>query len=1179
MYTVLMDGVAIHDPSLNNSAHLIMDGVVMKQVNKADSFSFVIYPDNVGYSALELMTSWISVYKDGSLIFHGRPLTEETGWDNEKKIVCEGDLAILNDTVVRPYSFSGTLGDYVRMIVNQHNAQVEAAKQIAVRRIDLSTTSIIRRTGEYKSTMQELFEKVVDYFGGYILMEYESGQIYISYLTDSTSGTNQVLEIGKNILSFNRSISSEALATALIPLGATDDSTGERLTIKSVNGGSDYIASSEAATQGYYYAAYTFDDITDPSELLAKARALLTDLVRVSPRIELSAVDLSDAGYDIDSIGFFQYVTVQDTAHTVSGQYLITERVYNISAPEKDSVTFGSEEKTISGQTAKTQISVSSMTDAFINKAVEIVTYQTDLLKGGSGGYFVIGTDTDGHPSEIYFLDTNSTATARSVLRINSAGIGFSTTGFAGPYTNAWTIDGQLHADFIKTGVLSDQQGKNSWNLDTGEFHSQTLETSISANATAIQSEVTRATAAEGALSASVAQTAGQVSIVAEKLNNIGGRNILLDSLSPDPWTTYSGATATFTTGVSVPEWGATDAIRVVGTTANEASKETILRSNVSQTPATMIQGQKYAASMWLKNQGSTRMYFQINGGNSQDVDPGESKRVEAHADGNGVTYIQISVRCRQASVPYDIVIWHPQVEYGEVVTSWTPAPEDIEGEMTNVRNEVTVNTEGITLLSSKVNNIGGRNYLQYSNDRSTWRRNFPTSYQPAEIALYSNMVGGKQYTVTIWGDVPTRDGADGYYSVYWGGGYTTLANVHISNGKGSATFTAPTSGARIGNAWINIYNTADGGGSSHTFTSNITAVKLEEGEVSTDWSAAPEDKTGNNEIIAKINLSPEAITISASKVDLHGYVTFTNLSTSGQTAIDGGNITTGTISADRIGANSITAAKINLTDLFSQNITATNFNLTGGSINITTSAQTTDVIQLNYSGSHVLINPVRIEVGASSSGGMFGDYSCVMNCIMGSIAVYDPIGSAGNYFNVTAHTGLLSLKGASTPGTIDIKSNTGNTTASLSGGNGYGTAKETALVFLDDSSTAGRPYRMALTNDGLTFRDSSNNVTASYPATGLMSIGKAFYNANTDRTVLSNRTAAILANVVRTDFEGFKGFSVRYSGGYYYSYFVINPSKVQGGMVILEVSPYGNGEISIFTIDGNNTITLKRTI
>jgi hypothetical protein len=69
--------------------------------------------------------------------------------------------------------------------------------------------------------------------------------------------------------------------------------------------------------------------------------------------------------------------------------------------------------------------------------------------------------------------------------------------------------------------------------------------------------------------------------------------------------------------------------------------------------------------------------------------------------------------------------------------------------------------------------------------------------------------------------------------------------------------------------------------------------------------------KVGDNEIISKINQSPEAITIQANKVNLTGYVTFTNLSTSGQTSINGGNITTGTISADRIAAGSLSISKL----------------------------------------------------------------------------------------------------------------------------------------------------------------------------------------------------------------------------------------------------------------------------
>lgn len=477
MFTVILDAnnKVIHDPSQNDSGLLVVGGVINKQVNCADSFTFTIYPDNVGYSDIEIMTTWLSVLKDGEVVFHGRVLAEKTGWNNEKEITCEGDLAILNDSILRPYSFSGTLSDYMTMLINQHNAQVGADKQIVIKTVDNPTTQIIRRTADYKPTLQELFEKIVDYFGGYLVIEIENGVRKISYVTDSTSGTNQTLEIGKNIIDFNRTIAAEALATAIIPLGATSEETGQRLTIKTVNDGSDFLASPDAATKGLIYAVYTFDGIDDPAELKAKGQAVLEDLTRIVPRIELSAVDLSSAGYNIDAIGFFQYVTVQDNAHTVSGQYLITERTYNISAPEQDKVTFGGQEKTISGQSAKTQIDLSSVEDNVINKAVDIVQYQTDLLKGASGGFFVIGTNSQGKPSETYWMDTDSTATARKVLRINYNGIGFSANGISGPYDSAWTLNGNFNANFIRVGTLNCDLITVT-NLDGSSIKANTLE-------------------------------------------------------------------------------------------------------------------------------------------------------------------------------------------------------------------------------------------------------------------------------------------------------------------------------------------------------------------------------------------------------------------------------------------------------------------------------------------------------------------------------------------------------------------------------------------------------------------------------------------------------------------------------------------------------------------------------
>lgn len=70
-------------------------------------------------------------------------------------------------------------------------------------------------------------------------------------------------------------------------------------------------------------------------------------------------------------------------------------------------------------------------------------------------------------------------------------------------------------------------------------------------------------------------------------------------------------------------------------------------------------------------------------------------------------------------------------------------------------------------------------------------------------------------------------------------------------------------------------------------------------------------NKTDKCAIISTINQSAEAIKIQASKLELTGYVTMTNLSTSGQTIIDGGNIKTGTITAAKIASGSITATQI----------------------------------------------------------------------------------------------------------------------------------------------------------------------------------------------------------------------------------------------------------------------------
>lgn len=80
------------------------------------------------------------------------------------------------------------------------------------------------------------------------------------------------------------------------------------------------------------------------------------------------------------------------------------------------------------------------------------------------------------------------------------------------------------------------------------------------------------------------------------------------------------------------------------------------------------------------------------------------------------------------------------------------------------------------------------------------------------------------------------------------------------------------------------------------TISSHSSSISQIAGEIQTKVSAG--------EISSTINQTAQSVRINASKINLDGYVTFTNLSTSGQTTIDGGNIATNTISVDSLKSN-----------------------------------------------------------------------------------------------------------------------------------------------------------------------------------------------------------------------------------------------------------------------------------
>ena len=79
----------------------------------------------------------------------------------------------------------------------------------------------------------------------------------------------------------------------------------------------------------------------------------------------------------------------------------------------------------------------------------------TDLITGNKGGYILLhDSDEDGYPDELLIMNTSDISTATKVWRWNLSGLGYSSTGYSGPFGLAMTMDGSIVADYIKTGNL-----------------------------------------------------------------------------------------------------------------------------------------------------------------------------------------------------------------------------------------------------------------------------------------------------------------------------------------------------------------------------------------------------------------------------------------------------------------------------------------------------------------------------------------------------------------------------------------------------------------------------------------------------------------------------------------------------------------------------------------------------
>lgn len=347
MYRVTCDDVPIYHSSLTSMP--IFGATLDLELNKTGSFVFTMQQDHPRYDLIRRMKSIIKVWQDDYLLFRGRALDDPTGWHNEKKISCEGELAFLLDSQQRPYDYSGTIEGFLNLLITRHNEQVEESKWFTVGNITVvdGNDYIVRSNIDYVDTWTEMQDKMIGLLGGYIIVRHEGWINYIDYLQDVTLLSPQKIEFGVNLLDLERIRKGAGIGTAVIPLGAKikdeeGKDTDARLTIESVNGGSDMLRDEDAIAQyGTIVKTITYDDVTEPENLMRKGQAYLADLVKLPDTIELTAADLATIDQQITAFHLGTYVRAISRPHGVDQLFLVSKLSINLLSPAGSKMTLG----------------------------------------------------------------------------------------------------------------------------------------------------------------------------------------------------------------------------------------------------------------------------------------------------------------------------------------------------------------------------------------------------------------------------------------------------------------------------------------------------------------------------------------------------------------------------------------------------------------------------------------------------------------------------------------------------------------------------------------------------------------------------------------------------------------------------------------------------------------------
>ena len=365
----------LYSPILAQKGYVINSIKLTEEINKAASLTMTIPNVNRNKDALLVLKPEVKVYKNGQRIFRGRVASTSDDFYRTREIRCEGELAYLRDAILRPSeTHTGTVAQYFSYMIGQYNAKVDAFKRFTVGSVTVTGESKTRSNDQYPDFLSELTDKLLNEYGGAFrvrcVVENGSEVNYIDYLADAggTGATgdltigSQPVRFAKNLLDMVESQDGSPTFTAIVPLGAIDNQI--RLTIKSVNSGSDFLENTTASAKfGRIESVRTYDAIKSASELKAAGQTDLDKATGISSSIEVKAVDLSFVGESDEPLitGKKYRLIAPPNTPGITEYVRLNRSEINLLSPDQSVYTFGAVSSGITAQSVAAKRAASAI--------------------------------------------------------------------------------------------------------------------------------------------------------------------------------------------------------------------------------------------------------------------------------------------------------------------------------------------------------------------------------------------------------------------------------------------------------------------------------------------------------------------------------------------------------------------------------------------------------------------------------------------------------------------------------------------------------------------------------------------------------------------------------------------------------------------------------------------------